>query len=347
MYRSIRWCLTAVMCLGIMVSAENGPAFGQEPGKGQAEASFPDVADATALGDSLSVVLHLLREKSIGLDVEAAKAAIEDALIKSADPHAVIISSDEAAAFPGASAALSESRDADVHVEMLASGAVYVKLGGLFKETGTEVMRRLIEHSSNDVSSCILDLREAGGEDLDSVCELASLFLTGEQSLFVVSDCLDGKPKLFKTVRTGAAGHMTPVVVLTGSNTSGASELLAGVLKGSPGVLVAGSSTRGDARLRELVPLDSKRHVYIGTRLLVPVGHGSYDGRGVKPDIEVDPDCGSSDATESGEVEESSVILKNDLLLRRASDIVQGLKALGSDVVSVHREGPNEEETGH
>ena len=345
----MRCHLTVVMCLGLMTIGGNEQASGEEPATGPKAASGLESNDETVLGSSLSAVLALFRDRRIGLDRDAAKSTVEEALIKSADPRAVIMNSDDVPAFRTGVAALSKSEDTDVHVEMLESGAVYVKLVGLFKGTGEGLLGRIRAHSGDNVFGCILDLREAAGEDLDSVCALASLFLTVEQDLFLVTNCVGGEARLFRSSRTGAAGRLRPAVVLTGADTCGASELLAAVLKGASGVLIVGSGTRGDARLREIVPLDGRRSVYIATRLLVPVGKGQYDGSGVEPDIQVDPgrDLNQPADNTNGEESEGCLrVLKSDLLLSRASDIVLGLKALGAGVPSERREGLDEEKSG-
>jgi carboxyl-terminal processing protease len=132
-----------------------------------------------------------------------------------------------------------------------------------------------------------------------------------------------------------------PVLMLIDEHTRDASELLAAVLKGRESILLLGSATHGDARIRREIALSGDEHAFMATGRAIPFGSRAYDKVGVQPDITVARGmAGAADAgpdkTRLGEPltdrarldRERTLRIGGDPALTRAVDILLALKAL-------------------
>lgn len=176
---------------------------------------------------------------------------------------------------------------------------------------------------------------------LDAVAEIAGLFVPSARTLFTVKDGFD------KTLKTYAARDGKPldrpVMILVDRDTRGAAELLTAILQDCRGVMIIGTPTRGDDRLREPLAVGPDKVLYIAVKR-IEVGKDSYHGHGVKPDISVSPSGDSvkaktmtaendnglfSGLSEQAKQDHALIArIGDDLTLRRATDILLGLKAL-------------------
>jgi len=130
--------------------------------------------------------------------------------------------------------------------------------------------------------------------------------------------------------------------VLVDAQTSGAAEALAAMLVGGGrGVMLIGAATRGDPAVRELVPLPDGGTAYLATRRLVAADGSVYAGReGIQPAIraggqpsapDYEPPKVPGQPAPSDEEKESLRLrqrVKDDPALRRAVDVLLGLRAL-------------------
>ena len=139
-----------------------------------------------------------------------------------------------------------------------------------------------------------------------------------------------------------------PLMVLVDEETCGAAELLAAVLGGSvQGAMVIGRETAGDPMIREPKPLSTGRYALLATRQLRTADGATYSGAGgVAPDVAIgdaaldetvyEPEAPvlRKGKTMSDEEKEDKALrdrTRNDTYLRRATDVLLGLKALGYD----------------
>ena len=130
--------------------------------------------------------------------------------------------------------------------------------------------------------------------------------------------------------------------ILVDKNTRGAAETLAAVLQNCSGVMLVGTATRGDDRFRTPLALAGGKVLYIAVRW-VDLGKDTFNGKGVQPDVVVSPTAEINtvkDAVEediglfSGLTEQAkqdralNKRIGDDFILRRATDVLLGLKAL-------------------
>lgn len=281
-------------------------------------------------------VLSLLDAHGIPYDRGLADRSAVEGLLKAVDPGAAILSADEADALgKGESIEFEES---------WAEGIRYLRLRGLYDGSRTQVTDCVRAWLGADGAGLILDLRGAGGDNLDAVEAIASMFAEPERELYEVRN---GEGDI---VRTGRAegdpvpAPRMPVMLLVDGETRQCSEVLASVLRDCDGIMVLGARTKGDTALRERLPLDGDLYLYIATRWVVRGGKVPLaQGEGMTPDIVMDAPRDSASDGRSGvslyrdKPLSEKTRLDRELLQRvagdpelsRATDILLGLQALG------------------
>ena len=223
--------------------------------------------------------------------------------------------------------------------EPFPNGIFYVRVNGVFSGAGAAFAASLTAWSDTNRTGLVLDLRDAGGDDLESARAIASTFAAPGAPLFSMVEAHGAKPQPY--VATGGA-YQVPVMVLVDGRTRGAAEVLAMALKDNVrGVMLFGSTTAGDPAVRELIRLPSGEFLRVATRSLSTRPGRIYDGRGgIDPDVRVSggpaPDeydvAPAADRRALLEQEVRDYALRSrcrgDEALRRAVDVMLGLKAL-------------------
>ena len=231
-------------------------------------------------------------------------------------------------------------------VEDLPAGMGYMRAAGIYPGAGGEIVGVLEKWQDARLFGAILDLRGAAGMASEEVPVVASCFAP-EGSLLYTLNQPQGPETVVARAVSRVANSM-PLMVLVDEETTGASELLAAVLAGSAkGVMVIGRETSGDPLIREPRKLSTGRYALLATRQLTMVDGTSYGGTtGVIPDVAItesalnetvyEPDAPvlRKGKTMSDEEKEDKALrdrTRNDTYLRRAADVLLGLKALGYD----------------
>ena len=233
-----------------------------------------------------------------------------------------------------------------MEVENLPAGMGYMRVAGLYPGAGGEIVGVLEKWQGGSLFGAILDLRGAAGMSSEEVSVVASCFAP-EGSLLYALNQPQGKETVVARAVSKVANAM-PLMVLVDEETTGASELLAAVLAGSAkGVMVIGRETSGDPLIREPRKLSTGRYALLATRQLAMADGTRYGGStGVLPDVAItdsalnetvyEPDAPvlRKGKTMSDEEKEDKALrdrTRNDTYLRRAADVLLGLKALGYD----------------
>jgi C-terminal processing protease CtpA/Prc len=133
--------------------------------------------------------------------------------------------------------------------------------------------------ATNKLIGLVLDLRFARGEDYAAAAATADLFVPTQRPL------LDWGKGPIKSAEKDDA-FTWPVAVLVNTETIGAAEALAAVLRETGVALILGGTTRGAAMTTEDFPLKNGQQLRIATAP-VKLGTGETLSKGVKPDIEV------------------------------------------------------------
>jgi len=290
--------------------------------------------------ESVSAFGAFLEEHGIGFDQTNAANAAVSGMLKAIDPGARFCSTQEVAALrerlQGWRGGVTNASAIEA-VELWPEGLAYLKVRGIFKGSGEEIESHL--RALEGRAGVILDLRGSDGADLASVIRLASPYHCPGDVLFVLQGL--NLSNVATHVAIGAEDLHVPLLVLTDRGTMCAAELLAALCRGAPGVMLLGTPTRGDARQRDLLDLPDGRFLYIATRKVVVGDAIAYDGRGVQPDIRVPPlaslDTPFAESAGRGRPPSAKTTRDRDLMmrvdgdaaLRRATDILLGIRALG------------------
>ena len=222
----------------------------------------------------------------------------------------------------------------------------YLRLNGLHSGSAPAIQAAL--KPGPDQRGLILDLRDAGGEDVDAVRAAAALFCGPDKVLAQWKGADDSGASELRSAPWAGPGIDTPVLVLINARTCGASELFAALIAhcGS-GVLLVGESSAGDPLIREILPLDAGDALRVATRKLVFSDGRVLDARSpLAPDVRV----ADTDLAEPPPVDERPLLAQNhlratdtaahaaavflqnrirhDAVLKRAVDIMLGLRAL-------------------
>ena len=229
-------------------------------------------------------------------------------------------------------------------VEDLPANMGYMKAAGIVPGTGDEIVAALAKWREAGFGGAILDLRGAGGAASEEIARVAARHAPAEWGLYETSDRSGGEKHLAKVEAAEPFG--LPLMVLVDEGTTGASELLAAVLAGSAkGVMVIGRETSGDPLIRKPVEMADGRCAWVATRQVAVADGTVYAGLGgVVPDVEItdaalnetayEPETmatrrGKSETEEERIDKELRDRIRHDTYLRRATDVLLGLQALG------------------
>jgi len=180
----------------------------------------------------------------------------------------------------GSNSPASTSASAITKVTIIDNRIACLRVGQVSASLADEIRRQCINLSAtNKLIGLVLDLRFAGGEDYAAAAAAADLFLPTQRPM------LDwGKGTMKSSEKDDA--FTWPVAVLVNTETIGAAEALAAVLRDTGVALILGGTTRGAAMTTQDFPLKNGQQLRIATSP-VKLGNGEPLSKGVKPDIEV------------------------------------------------------------
>ena len=291
-----------------------------------------------------SELCRILEEHGVTVTTDALSSSVIEGILKAVDPGAQLVEAGQ----PPASAA-----PEGVHTEVeWPLGIRYARVDGLGPAAGEAIELWLRAGAGTNVAGSIMDLRGAAGADIGSVDRIAGLFTAPGTPLYEIRN---GAGEVVAE-HHAVGGDLLPggvrLVVLVDGATSGASELLAAVLREESGVVLVGSRTKGDAGLRELVGISDTLSVLIATRWTALAGGRRYHAEGIAPDAVVPADgeavrgltvapehvAGAREPTERAlDDRELTRRIADDAALVRATHLLLGMRALGMDGEAVRR----------
>jgi len=228
--------------------------------------------------------------------------------------------------------------------ELLPGGIEYLRLRGFYQpfDSARDSIAAALAGESIGV---VVDLRAAAGDSVAAVLETADLIMPPTSNLFAYVSLSGGNEESYAL--RGEERAEVPLVVLQDRETVAAAELFAALCRvGGAKVVLVGEESRGDPVLREFTRVGPASHLYLLERRLETADGVVYDGMsGVVPDIVVAAESASlwsegmgqeryyrRKAAEGEEVNRAlAERVGTDPFLRRAVDILIGLKALGYD----------------
>lgn len=146
-----------------------------------------------------------------------------------------------------------------------------------------EACKNLID---GGVNKFVFDVRYNPGGDLRSIVEILD-YLLPEGPIVRITD-KDGN--VVETYTSDASSLDLPICVLTNGSTASAAELFTSALKDYKKATVVGTNTYGKGTVQTIIPLSDGTGIGISYRLYCPPFSDNFEGVGIAPDVEVEPD---------------------------------------------------------
>jgi carboxyl-terminal processing protease len=218
--------------------------------------------------------------------------------------------------------------------QQLEPGIEYIRLRQFQEQTSGDLEAALEKYTKEGkIQGLILDLRNNPGGLLTSSVEVTEKFI--EAGRLVVYT--EGRVRN-QNMRFQASSKKTytdfPMVVLVNQGSASASEIVAGALQDWGRAVVLGTQTFGKGSVQTIIPLSDGSGLRLTTaKYFTPKGR-SIHGKGLTPDIIVEqpkPTAAPGAAPESphvGNGETAQDLLKRDVQLQRALDLLKAMKIL-------------------
>lgn len=173
---------------------------------------------------------------------------------------------------------------------MLDDGIGHLWVYSFSDATEREIEAALDQLDEANGRGLILDLRNNPGGLLDSVVNVAGMFLDGEPILYEID--AQGS-RIDHEASSGGAAHDIPLVVLVNEYSASASEILAGAIKISGRAEVVGATTFGKGSVNITRELSDGSALYFSVRRWYLPDGTQIEGHGVTPSIEIAVDAGT------------------------------------------------------
>lgn len=310
-------------------NTEGGPAAASEPDE-PAE-SYEETESSTVAG-SLEALCNALTEHGIAFERDRVAAAALAGAVAAIDPRSRVLPKTQSD---------TEATNATLpHVERWEQDVGYIDVPVITKPITAAIVKHVKTWVVDDIHGVIIDLRDTGGDDFEAVDRIAGLVVPAGETLYTVR-MATGKGDVAHAAK-GKPVCDIPWVILTDAGTHDAAEVLAAVLKQQQCAMIVGDLTPGDAAVRRPVALSHEWTVTLPVGTIDFGEGGEYAGQGVQPDvpagaswtipaIDVSGSKGTNGRLLSGKARQDRQLMKRlegDLVLRRAADILLGLKAL-------------------
>jgi carboxyl-terminal processing protease len=224
-----------------------------------------------------------------------------------------------------------------VKTMQLEPGIEYIRLRQFQEQTASDLETTLDKYTKeNKIQGLILDLRNNPGGLLTSSVEVAEKFLDGGRLVVYTEGRVRNQNMRFQANAKKIYSDF-PIVVLVNQGSASASEIVAGALQDWGRAVVLGTQTFGKGSVQTIIPLSDGSGLRLTTaKYFTPKGR-SIHGKGIAPDILVEqpkvtpPTAGAEPATPPPPptgTETPQELIKKDVQLQRALDLLKGLKIL-------------------
>jgi carboxyl-terminal processing protease len=218
----------------------------------------------------------------------------------------------------------------------LEPGIEYIRLRQFQEQTATDLEAALEKYSKEGkIQGLVLDLRNNPGGLLTSSVDVAEKFLdTGR--LVVYTEGRVRNQNMRFTANSKRVYSDFPIVILVNQGSASASEIVAGALQDWGRAVVLGTQSFGKGSVQTIIPLTDGSGLRLTTaKYFTPKGR-SIHGKGITPDIIVEQPKITAAAAGPGEsaapppqaADTPQELLKKDVQLQRALDLLKGLKIL-------------------
>ncbi len=213
----------------------------------------------------------------------------------------------------------------------LEPGIEYIRLRQFQEQTASDLETALEQYSKDGkLQGLILDMRNNPGGLLTASVEVAEKFLDSGRLVVYTEGRVRNQNMRFQANSKRVFSDF-PIVVLVNQGSASASEIVAGALQDWGRAVLLGTQTFGKGSVQTIIPLSDGSGLRLTTaKYFTPKGR-SIHGKGITPDILVEQPKVTAAPGESpppSGTETAPELLKKDVQLQRAVDLLKGLKIL-------------------
>jgi carboxyl-terminal processing protease len=216
-----------------------------------------------------------------------------------------------------------------VKSQELEPGIGYIRLRQFQERTASDLVASVEKFDKTGrLAGIIVDLRNNPGGLLSSAVEVSEEFL-GDGKLIVYTEGRVRNQNMRFTAHAKKAITEVPLVVLVNHGSASASEIVAGAIQDHGRGIVLGQQTFGKGSVQTIIPLADGSGLRLTTaRYFTPKGR-SIHGKGISPDIVIEPPKEDPAAMKPGTPPPSEAeLMKRDVQLQRAIEILKATRIL-------------------
>ena len=224
-----------------------------------------------------------------------------------------------------------------VRSQELEDGIEYIRLRQFQEQTASDLDQTLERAEKSGLKGVVLDLRNNPGGLLTSAVEVTEKFIDDGKLVVYTEGRIRNQNMRFKA----HAKHPllgVPMVVMVNQGSASASEIVAGALQDWGRAIVLGTQSFGKGSVQTIIPLSDGSGLRLTTaKYYTPKGR-SIHGKGITPDIVVEPPKVAAAAPAPGDKESKDKTpppapnpvedIKKDPQLQRAVDLLKAVRIL-------------------
>jgi carboxyl-terminal processing protease len=216
-----------------------------------------------------------------------------------------------------------------VKTQELEPGIGYIRIRQFQERTAPDLVAAVEKFDKGGtLAGLIVDVRNNPGGLLSAAVEVSEEFL-GDGKLIVYTEGRVRNQNMRFTAHARRAITEVPLVVLVNQGSASASEIVAGAIQDHGRGVVIGQQTFGKGSVQTIIPLADGSGLRLTTaRYFTPKGR-SIHGKGITPDIVIDPPKDEVTAAKPGAPPLSEAeLMKRDVQLQRAIEILRASRIL-------------------
>jgi carboxyl-terminal processing protease len=211
----------------------------------------------------------------------------------------------------------------------LEPGIGYIRIRQFQERTAPDLVASVEKfEKTGRLGGLIVDVRSNPGGLLSAAVEVSEEFL-GDGKLIVYTEGRVRNQNMRFTAHAKRAITEVPLVVLVNQGSASASEIVAGAIQDHGRGVVIGQQTFGKGSVQTIIPLADGSGLRLTTaRYFTPKGR-SIHGKGITPDIVIDPPKDEANVPRPGTPPPSEAeLMKRDVQLQRAIEILKASRIL-------------------
>jgi carboxyl-terminal processing protease len=216
-----------------------------------------------------------------------------------------------------------------VKAQELEPGIGYIRVRQFQERTAPDLVAAVEKfEKTGRLGGLIVDVRSNPGGLLSAAVEVSEEFL-GDGKLIVYTEGRVRNQNMRFTAHAKRAITEVPLVVLVNQGSASASEIVAGAIQDHGRGVVIGQQTFGKGSVQTIIPLADGSGLRLTTaRYFTPKGR-SIHGKGITPDIVIDPPKDEASVPRPGTPPPSEAeMMKRDVQLQRAIEILKASRIL-------------------